>query len=133
MGTTQLSRMIRVRNEISEQVQQLNELCRTGSVPLVVKEMDALIEFLKRGETFSDRHTQDRLNQLETLVTLLGNGTPIAPAAAVEELTMQQLCQRFNIGNASYQADWNHKTVEKWLEEKTGWRYMGGDRFSSPA
>ena len=131
MGTTQLSRMIRVRNEIAESVGQLNELCRTGNVPSIVKGLDILIQSVERGESFGDRLTSDRLTQLEDLVSSL-NGTTIATAPAIEELTMQQLCQRFNIANASYQADWNHKTVEQWLEEKTGWRYIGGDRFASP-
>ncbi|MBW4516021.1 MAG: hypothetical protein KME11_12455 [Timaviella obliquedivisa GSE-PSE-MK23-08B] len=130
MGTTQLSKMIRVRNEIAESVGQLNELCRTGDAPTIVKSLEKLIQSLERGESFGDRLTSDRLNQLENLVISLGNGTAIAPA--VEELTMPQLCQRFNIANAAFQADWNHIPVQKWLEQETQWRYIGGDRFASP-
>jgi hypothetical protein len=44
---------------------------------------------------------------------------------------MEQLCQRFKIANASYQADWSHVPVEQWLEQKTGWRHIGSDRFIS--
>ena len=130
MGTTQLSRTLRVRNEIAESVGRLNELCRTESVPAIVKSLEILIQAIERGETFVDRLTQERLNQLEDLVGSLGNGRTIAPAA-VEELTITQLCKRFKIENASYQAQWHHKTVEEWLQQETGWRYIGGDRFTS--